>query len=155
MDAKTAGKLIQEHRKKRSLTQEQVVDRSTVPNAQYLSALENGRYDVRNSEHFKSLVQVLNLTVDDVRELNPDAVIEVSTPAARGPIPPPYAPVDLPLEISPALQEVIDIHGDRYPELHDQAALRKLTRHHFFDGNEIETADQWLDFFLTVRRFLR
>lgn len=80
VDAKEAGRIMKTYRARRGLTQEQAVERSTLPNSQYLSALENGRYDVRNSDHFRSLVEVYGLSIEEVRALKPDALISMAAP---------------------------------------------------------------------------
>ena len=143
MDAKAAGKLMQAHRKRKGLTQDQVVDQSTVPTPQYLSALENGRYDVRNSEHFRSLIGVYGLTADQVAEISPDAVITVASPEiARPP-----RHVSLPQ----GLQEAIELHGKRYSDLRDPTWQNYLAGFRWREG-EPEEPEAWLDLYRDLIR---
>lgn len=114
MDAKEAGKIMQGHRNRLKLTQDEVAAQTGVPSAQYLSALENGRYDVRNSEHFQALVTLYRLDADQVREVNPSAVIEVAatehhpaSAAANGYRNIPKRTVEIP----DALKEAAELYG--------------------------------------------
>lgn len=155
VDAKDAGKLMQAHRKRMGLTQDQAAERSTVPTPQYLSALENGRYDVRNSEHFKSLVELYGLTPEQVQEINPSAVFIFEAPkGGRGPVPPRLPPVEIPLEIPKNLQLMLDKHGDDYPELHIEANLRALTSFYRYGGAATLTPQEWFEVFTANRRWL-
>lgn len=156
VDAKDAGKLMQAHRKRMGLTQDQAAERSTVPTPQYLSALENGRYDVRNSEHFKSLVDLYRLTPEQVQEINPSAVFIFEAPASRRnpPVAPRLPEAEVPLEIPAALQQMIDKHGDDYPELHVEANLRALTSFYRYGGATDLSPQEWFEVFTTNRRWL-
>lgn len=152
MDAKEAGQAMRRFRQRRGLTQEQVVEQSTVPTPQYLSALENGRHDIRNSDHFPSLAQVLGLSNDEIRELRPDLIWE-DRPGP--PIPPVVEPVELPLVIPDELQQVIDQYGANYPELRNTRTLRALTaiRREVGNGYGPQTAADWFEVFVANRRW--
>ncbi|MFB9994109.1 helix-turn-helix domain-containing protein [Deinococcus oregonensis] len=154
MDAKEAGQMMRQFRNRKKLTQDQVVERSTVPTAQYLSALENGRYDIRNSDHFKSLVSLYSLTPEEVREVNPDVVIHFSGVSGGSPIRPPVEAVETPLEIPAGLQEAIELYGGVHPQIKNEQNLRTITSARFYGGTGPQTAEEWLDFFMANRRWL-
>ena len=142
MDAKEVGKLMQTHRKQKGLTQDQVVERSTVPTPQYLSALENGRYDVRNSEHFKSLVSLYGLTADEVAEINPAAVINVNSDAGPSPLP---RKRPIPSELA----EMIEAKGHLAEELQTERWQQYLAGQRFSTGRA--TPERWWNLFLVLK----
>lgn len=144
MDAKAAGKLMQAHRKRKGLTQDQVVERSTVPTPQYLSALENGRYDVRNSEHFKSLIALYGLTADQVSEVSPDAVITVNVASVETQRPRSRA-------LPHGLQEAVELYGKRYSDLQDTTWQNYLAGFRWREG-EPEEPEAWLDLYRDLIR---
>ncbi|MFC4424639.1 helix-turn-helix domain-containing protein [Deinococcus navajonensis] len=156
MDAKQAGKLMQGFRKRKGLTQDQVVEQSTVPTPQYLSALENGRYDVRNSEHFKSLVNLYGLTHEEIIEVNPDALISVAPPTQRkGALVQPRLPeVEVPLEIPDALKEAIRRYSDDMPEMRIEANVRAVSSLHRYGGANDLSPMEWFEVFSANRRWL-
>lgn len=147
MDAKEAGQIMQGHRKRLGLTQDQVVERSSVPTPQYLSALENGRYDVRNSEHFKSLVELYGLTADDVRAVAPSAFIAISEQKS--------APVAMSQRssrpIPQGLQDAIDAFGKRYPDLLNPVWQQYLAGFQWRRGIP-EDPTAWLDLYRDLDR---
>lgn len=75
-----AGAYFKALRLRKKLRLQDVVDGTTIPNAQYLSALEGGRYNILNSEHFPSLVRFFGLSSDEVQRINPTAVINFTVP---------------------------------------------------------------------------
>lgn len=154
---------MQGHRKRRGLTQDQAVEQSTVPTPQYLSALENGRYDIRNSDHFQSLVTLYGLTVEQVREVNPGAVVEITAPSAddtprrKGPPVPPVVPFrETPITIPRELQEMVEKHGGDYPILRTAHMQRMLAAPRAHGGPEVgpQTAEDWFDYWMANKRFL-
>lgn len=153
---------MQGHRKRRGLTQDQAVEQSTVPTPQYLSALENGRYDIRNSDHFQSLVTLYGLTVEQVREVNPGAVVEAApsesdTPRRKGPPVPPVVPFrETPITIPRELQEMVEKHGNDYPILRTAHMQRMLAAPRAHGGPEVgpQTAEDWFDYWMANKRFL-
>lgn len=74
---------------------------------------------------------------------------------------PPIAPVvpfrDTPVAIPKELQQVIDEHGDRYPELRDPIIQKIIAAPRNFGGpdNGPQTAEDWYEYFLLTRRYLR
>lgn len=147
MNAKDAGKLMQGHRKRKGLTQDQVVERSSVPTPQYLSALENGRYDVRNSEHFKSLVSLYGLTSEQVMEVSPDALITVAAePAPRRPTPPTRT-----RQLPQPLQDAIEAYGKRFEDLRDPAWQQYLAGFNWREGQP-DDPEAWLDLYRDLIR---
>lgn len=79
----------------------------------------------------------------------------------RAPGAPPVAPVmafrDTPVVIPKELQQVIDEHGDRYPELRDPTVQKIIAAPRNFGGpdNGPQTVEDWYEYFLLTRRYLR
>ena len=92
VDPREAGEILKRARKKLGLTQGQVIEAVGIPNQSYLSALENGRYNVANSEYLSLLAQTLKLTIEEVRAINPAAVVTIASPAPKEE--PPVQPAD-------------------------------------------------------------
>lgn len=161
-DPRDAGKILKAARKALGLTQGQVIEAVGIPNQSYLSALENGRYNVANSEYFPALAQLLRLSIDQVREINPSAVITLAPEASpRRPGPPvSVAPVvpfrETPITIPRELQEMVEKHGDAYPVLKTEQMQRMLAAPRNFGGAEVgpQTAEDWFDYWMANKRFL-
>lgn len=77
-DAKEAGKRLAYWRKKRGMTQAELVARTTVSSKPYLSWMENGRAHAGRSEHFPSIAAALNLPVEEIKRFNPNLVLQVT-----------------------------------------------------------------------------
>ena len=73
------------------------------------------------------------------------------------PIPPVVPHRETPVVIPPELQQVIDEHGDAYPELRDPTIQRIIAAPRNFGGpdNGPQTKQDWLEYFLVTRRYLR
>lgn len=143
-------------------TQRQVAEEAGVPNPSYLSHMANGRINWIESDYFRPLTIALGMKVAEIAELKPDLILTPDEPALaprRGPpIPPVVGPVDVPLEIPNELQELIDEYGDRpgYEALRNRKSLQTLSVHRAYLGEEDgpQTADQWHEYFLSLRRWL-
>lgn len=129
-------------RRKPRITQQEVVDGTTVPNIQYLSALENGRYNVLNSEHFSSLVKFFGLDAEEIERIRPGTVIVAPSHAAFSPSPP-LRPI--PSE----LQEMIDEKAKLAPELATERWQQYLAGQRFSTGTA--SPDRWWNLFLTLK----
>ncbi|MVN86853.1 helix-turn-helix domain-containing protein [Deinococcus sp. HMF7620] len=159
LDSREAGKILKAARKALGLTQGQVIDAVGIPNQSYMSALENGRYNVANSEYFPALAQLLRLTIEQVREINPSAVITVAADPGprRGPPIPPVVPFrETPITIPHELLEMVEKHGDNYPILRTPQMQRMLAAPRNFGGAEVgpQTAEDWFDYWMANKRFL-
>ena len=88
MSKEEAGAYFKALRTGRKLRQQDVIDGTTIPNVQYLSALESGRYNVLNSDHFPSLVRFFNLSAEEIERIRPGTFVEV----LPQPSPPPIHP---------------------------------------------------------------
>ena len=163
LDKFAAGELIRKRREDKGLTQEQVVEATTVPVAAYLSELENGKVSVGRSKHFPSLASYLNLSEDDIRAINPSAVITVaapepaSAPRRPGPPIPPVIPFrETPISVPRELLEMVEKHGDAYPVLKTERMQRMLAAPRNFGGAEVgpQTAEDWFDYWMANKRFL-
>ena len=148
-------------RNKLGLTQGQVIEAVGIPNQSYLSALENGRYNVANSEYLPALAQLLKLTVEEVKAINPSAVITLAAPepAPRRPGPPipPVVPFrETPISVPRELLEMVEQHGDAYPVLKTERMQRMLAAPRNFGGAEVgpQTAEDWFDYWMANKRFL-
>lgn len=73
------------------------------------------------------------------------------------PIPPVVPHRETPVTIPPELQQVIDEHGGTYPELRDPTIQKIIAAPRNFGGpdNGPQTAQDWLEYFLVTRRYLR
>lgn len=69
------GAFLAHRREELGLTQEQIVEKTGIKSTTYLSYLENGRVNAARSKHFPLLARALRLTEDEVRALNPDAIV--------------------------------------------------------------------------------
>lgn len=88
------------------------------------------------------------------KELFPDL-----PPAAQNgpPVPPVVPHRETPVVIPPELQQVIDEYGDTYPELRDPTVQKIISAPRNFGGpeNGPQTKQEWLEYFLLTRRYLR
>lgn len=124
----------------------------------YLNKLESGRAPLARAsvEVREAIRAVLGWDADTWFEKT-----GLFSPAATSgrrppPVPPVVDPIEMPLVIPDALQQMIDEHGGRYSQLHNERALRILTAPRLFGGptEGPQTADQWLDYFLMIRGYL-
>lgn len=145
LDQTEAGKLIAKRRRERGLTQPQVVEATGLPSQSYLSALENGRYNVARSEYFPAIARALRLSEDEIRLINPAAVFTMETPVTHTPSAFPTSegriayPIDLaaasyPLESA----ELVTSEPVFIPRHLDKAGLQLFTAsgHSMDDGTE-------------------
>lgn len=146
-----AGALLKKRREERGLTQEQVVDLSTVPNASYLSNIESGNVNPARSKHFPSIAAVLALSEFDIRSINPSAVFDatLTAPEPAGRAMRHFADRDNP--IPDALKQAAELHGKRYPELLDPQWQAYLAGFRWRDGAP-DDPDAWLDLYRDLNR---
>lgn len=85
-DPRDVGKFFKDKIKERGLLIKDVAERISA-DPSYMSHLLSGRVSIVDSEYFSPLVRELGLTVDEVRALNPAAVVEVAPPEL---LPPEY-----------------------------------------------------------------
>lgn len=142
LDKYAAGELLKKRREERGYTQEQVVENTTVPVAAYLSELENGKVHVGRSKHFPSLAVFLRMSDDDIRSINPSAVISVAPSELLAPRPR-LRPI--PVE----LQEMIDEKSALVPELADERWQQYLAGQRFATGRA--SAERWWNLYLVVK----
>lgn len=145
-------------------SQEQVALDSGILNQTTVSELEGGRYDLANltAARLAGLSRGLDWTLAEM-----EAALEVdfglglyeSTPPTRPgpPIPPVVPHRETPVVIPLELQQVIDEHGGTYPELRDPTIQKIIAAPRNFGGpdNGPQTAQDWLEYFLVTRRYLR
>ena len=148
-----AGEIIKRAREAIPLTQDQVAEKLNVDKS-YISKLEGGLHHAGRSKYFPQLVEVLKIEPDDVRRLNPGAVVAVPM------IDPPLSDAERrglqpqsPL-LPPSLLEAIETYGDKYPALRQPRVQEQLALVRHWDGGP-KAADQWLDFYLDNRRRFR
>lgn len=133
----------------------------------YLNKLERGTAPLsRASLDVREAIRaVLGYSPERWQELTglytPTEPTPTGDPIQRAPGSPPIAPVvsfrDTPVVIPRELQQVIDEHGDRYPELRDPTVQKILAAPRNFGGpdNGPQTVDDWYEYFLLTRRYLR
>ncbi len=135
-----AGQLVRRRREELKLTQEDVVDNTTIPVTTYVSELENGKVSIGRSKHFPSLAKYLRLSEDDVRAINPSAVIELARPDAESPSP--AAPVP------PELAQAAKQYGGDFAS----AAWQDYLARTHFRGPRPQTAEEWYFLYQTLIR---
>lgn len=139
-----AGAYFKALRQSRKLRLQDVVDGTTVPTVQYLSALEGGRYNALNSEHFPSLVQFFRLPREEIERIRPGTIVEIVAEAAD---PDPLMP--------PTLADFIEQYDGRKGY---EALARRKVRDNLLGARNWEGAPQsvegWQEFYLLNRRFL-
>ena len=159
LDSREAGAFIRQVLTDRGMQIQHLAAKTTVPDPDYLSNLLSGRINVGKSKHFASIARALDLNVEDIAYINPNLVVQVVQQSAPGA--PPVAPVvafrDTPVVIPKELQQVIDEHGDRYPELRDPTVQKIIAAPRNFGGpdNGPQTVEDWYEYFLLTRRYLR
>lgn len=77
LSPKEAGSLLRQRREAKGMTQEQVADLLNMKNPNYVSMLEKGRVAVGKSKYLSSLIKLLGLDTDEVRQINPDLIVEM------------------------------------------------------------------------------
>lgn len=108
-----AGAMLKKARNALGLTQGQVIESVGIPNQSYLSALENGRYSIANSEYFPALARLLRLTTEQVQAISPHAVITVAAPSDPDQSAQDFAGLGAePFAIDEALAEAVKLYGD-------------------------------------------
>lgn len=142
MDAQQAGAILREKRQKMGLSQKDVVTTTGIGcSMAYLSALEGGRYDVRHSKHFPTLAKFYGLTLNEIRQINPEAIIDVTT----------VHEIEYPIPVT--LQQVAKTHRNLFPEFSDEKWLSELSRLHASRLGPDPEARDWLDLVLALKRF--
>ncbi|GAA3997300.1 hypothetical protein GCM10022631_04820 [Deinococcus rubellus] len=158
-----AGQLIRARREALGYTQTEVVENTTITVETYVSELENGKVSVGRSKHFPSLARFLKLSEDEIRSISPSAVFSLpdaptSAPRRGPPIPPVVGPIEVTLDIPNELQELIDQYSDKagFEALRNPKSVQMLALRRAYMGeeDELQTVDQWLDYFMDMRRWL-
>lgn len=80
LSAVEAGALIRRRREEKGMTQEQLAEKLAIRSPNYVSRLEKGATNVARSKYFGALVRSLSLTREDIRLINPDAVVDAVLP---------------------------------------------------------------------------
>lgn len=76
LSAQEAGRIIADRRRELGLTQDQVVDNTTIRDKSHLSKFERGALHIgRSPVHFGSVARYLRLTRDQMRAINPGAIV--------------------------------------------------------------------------------
>lgn len=66
-----AGQIITQRRLELGLTQDQVVEHTTIPSTSQLSDYENGKLGIGRSKHFASVARYLRLPRESIMRINP------------------------------------------------------------------------------------
>lgn len=153
LDAREAGAFLRAKLVEKGWQIQQLAERTTVPDPDYLSNLLSGRINPAKSKHLKSIAAALDLTPDDIRYLNPNLIIEVVTQRTTDDV----TQVDLPIrdeDWPPGLREMIEQYSPVFEELRDTDWQMSLLTARF-RGPGPQTVDDWLDYFRLVRRYSR
>ncbi|WP_019008944.1 helix-turn-helix domain-containing protein [Deinococcus aquatilis] len=148
MTREEAGAYFKQLRLSRKLRLQDVIEGTTIPNVQYLSALEGGRYNILNSEHFPSLVQFFRLPREEIERIRPGTIVEIVAAPEVVIVVEPKQRRPLPDE----LQQAVEMYSTRYPDLakpewQDYLASFKNR------SMEADTPEDWLDFYRNLVRF--
>lgn len=127
--------------KRSQKTQRQIAEQSGIPSPSYLSHMVNGRINWVESEYFRPLSRVLDLTVEEIQELNPDIVVNHQTLRHTA-----IADTRPPVELSETLRAFIDKYAQTFKELLEPRWQRWLANTDFRD--EPETPEDWLAVFM-------
>lgn len=160
-DPRDVGQFFKDRIKKRGLLIKDVAERVGA-DPSYMSHMLSGRVNIVDSDYFNALVRELNLSLEEVRAISPDAVVTVAAPeeekpGRRGPPVPPIIPFrETPITIPRELLEMVEKHGDAYPVLKTEQMQRMLAAPRNFGGAEVgpQTAEDWFDYWMANKRFL-
>ncbi|GAA5504278.1 hypothetical protein Dxin01_04047 [Deinococcus xinjiangensis] len=145
-----AGEIIKRAREAIPLTQDQVAEKLNVDKS-YISKLEGGLHHAGRSKYFPQLVEVLKIEPDDVRRLNPGAVV-------AGPmIDPPLGDAERhqakpPRQLPDGLIEAIQKYGSVAPDLQQGQWQQFLAGFRPRNMDE-KDADDWYDFYRNLVKF--
>lgn len=137
-----AGAFLRRKLREQGLTQAQLAVRAGIPDPGYLSHLLGGRVNVAGSKYLRAIAEVLGLSPEELRQLNPALVVEVAAPALPSP------------DIPAGLREA----GERYAAVDPliahprvQAALAQAGN---FYGRGPQTPQEWFRYFTSVREWI-
>lgn len=137
-----AGEFLRRKLRERGLTQAQLAARAGIPDPGYLSHLLKGRVNVAESKYLRAIAEVLGLSAEEVRRLNPALVVEVAAPAPPSP------------DIPEGLREA----GERYAAVDPLIAHPKvqsaLAQAGNFYGRGPQTPQEWFRYFASVREWI-
>lgn len=146
-DPREIGAFFRKKIMERHLRIKDVADRIGV-DASYISHMLAGRVNIVGSDYFKPLVQLLGLSAEEVRQLDPSAVFEFSHEGQTASTAPPL------FEISPSLQQAIDLYGEQFPGLRLPKVQRNLSLARFYDGSGPQTPAEWLSYYNSISRWI-
>lgn len=155
LDAREAGKFLRDILEERGMQIQQLAEKTTVPDPDYLSNLLSGRVNVGKSKHFPSIARALGLNAEDVAYINPNLFVQVTSYGNGAPIPPvvrhadPLGHIHVPQELEAALSKYGAALG--IPKNID-------LRHYiprFEAGTGPETEEDWQDWLMDNRRWLK
>jgi len=129
---------------------------TTIPVTTYLSELENGKVNVGRSKHFPSLATYLRLSEEDIRAINPSAVIELARPTSapfdpRTLFHPPAQQERIKRPLWSNLAAMIEEKSAKYPKLRRVGWQQHLNQTRFSGGQEPD-ADGWFEMFRALER---
>uniref|UniRef100_UPI00403F2E6A helix-turn-helix domain-containing protein n=1 Tax=Deinococcus sp. VB142 TaxID=3112952 RepID=UPI00403F2E6A len=148
LDSREAGAFIRARMDAKGMQVQQLADRLNMGSPSQLSNLLAGRQNVARSKYFRNIVDELGLTPSEIEHLNPN-IIFVHPDAPRHPVSTPERPQDLP----PELRVAAKLMGELGYNLSEDTIRRLIPRELVAEGPQ--TREDWLDFLLGMRRFLR
>ncbi|WP_412027871.1 helix-turn-helix domain-containing protein [Deinococcus yunweiensis] len=141
----TTGQKLERYLARAKMQQKELAARLGVE-ASYVSRMVNDRIGWIHGRYFGQIAAALALTDDEIRELNPAAVVTFATQPIPVPINPhPARP------LPDALQEAVQLYGKRFPELRESRWQQYLAGFNWREG-EPEHPEAWLDLYRDLSR---
>jgi transcriptional regulator with XRE-family HTH domain len=112
----------------------------------YISRMVKGHINWTTGQYFGQIASRLDLQDHEIKELNPAAVVEITSPARP-------AESGLPGEIPQALLEAAELYRAIDPRIADPAVQLALSRAGYFGGGP-ETPQDWIRYFNDVRDWI-
>ncbi|WP_158680087.1 helix-turn-helix domain-containing protein [Deinococcus sp. NW-56] len=123
----------------------------------YLSQIESGTrpFTDLGPERMDALRRVYRISAEEwvrrtgVSLMTPDAL---EHPGGGESAPPP--PLFPEYEVPPALQEAIELYGDKFPRLRSESVRRNLSLARYYEGSGPQTAADWLSYYLSIAKWI-
>lgn len=157
-DSREAGRFLKQKIKEKGFLIKDVAERISA-DPSYMSHLLSGRVSVVDSEYFAPMVKLLGLTIEEVKALNPSAVITVAQPTESEPsafdpralFHPPAQRQREKRPLWPNLAVMIEEKQERYPQLRETRWQQHLNQTRFANGQDPDP-DGWFEMYQAMRR---
>lgn len=123
----------------------------------YLSQIESGTrpFTDLGPERMDALRRVYRISAEEwvrrtgVSLMTPDALVQADATE-----PDPQQALFPEYEMPAALQEAIDLYGDKFPRLRSESVRRNLSLARYYEGSGPQTAADWLSYYLSIARWI-